>query len=81
MSQIDYYVPAGYPSLGMRHFLGGGFKLYFIIASTWVKMIQFDEHIFFQRGGSTTNYQLMVNWWLGARWFRIRIGVPLSNNP
>ena len=23
----------------------------------------------------------MVNFWFGARWFRIRIGVPLSNNP
>ena len=24
-----------------------------------------------------TNNQLMVNWWFGARWFGIRIGVPL----
>ena len=23
----------------------------------------------------------MVDWWFGARWFGIRIGVPLSNNP
>ena len=26
------------------------------------------------------SYQLMVNWWFGARWFGIRIGVPLSIN-
>ena len=25
--------------------------------------------------------QLTVHWWFGARWFGIRIGVPLSNNP
>ena len=23
----------------------------------------------------------MINWWFGARWFGIRFGVPLSNNP
>ena len=26
------------------------------------------------------SYQLMVHWWFGARWFGIRIGVPLSNH-
>ena len=25
--------------------------------------------------------QVMVNWWFRARWFGIRIGVPLSNIP
>ena len=29
----------------------------------------------------TICFQLMVNWWFGARWFGIRIGVPLCNNP
>ena len=25
---------------------------------------------------TTSSFQLMVNWWFGARWFGIRIGVP-----
>ena len=25
--------------------------------------------------------QLMVDWWFGAGWFGIRIGIPISNNP
>ena len=25
--------------------------------------------------------ELMVDWWFGAQWFGIRIGVPLSNHP
>ena len=26
-------------------------------------------------------HQLMANWWFGARWFGIRIRIPLTNNP
>ena len=28
-----------------------------------------------------TFYQLVANWWFGSRWFGIRIGVALGNNP
>ena len=69
MGQIDYYVPAGYPSLQKisrdAAFSRWWFQTVFYHYIYLGKMIQFDEHIFFQRGGSTTNYQLMVNWWLG----------------
>ena len=35
---------------------GGGFKDVFFLTVKFGEMIQFDEHIFFQVGGSTTNY-------------------------
>ena len=38
------------------------------------------NQVLFFLGESYFN-QLMANWWFGARWFRIRIGIPISKNP
>ena len=62
-------------SAGMRHFLGGGFKLSFIITSTWVKWSNLTSICFFKGVVQPPT----ISWWLiGCLgwWFRI-LGVPL----
>ena len=46
--------------------LGGGISnIFFFHPDPWGNGVQFDLRIFFRWVGSTTNYQLMVNSWLG----------------
>ena len=49
------------------------------------KMVVPNRNLLFLRGGGLFSeamlVKLMVDWCFGARWFRVRIGIPQSNNP
>ena len=57
--------------------VGGGGSYFSSFAALFVGRFPFS--LLFFKGVETTTYQLMVNWWFGARWFGV-LGSPYERD-